>query len=302
MLHTGARAANRVRNLRGFSFLHRGQSVHGLAVTPASLSAQPLWPVPAVPAATTAALRHRYSRAHRHRSCPSRRLQPPRRARRSWASAWLEGAKWRAAGETWAPQAELWRKCTVAGLYFQRFGRHICPFVKRGSSEHLLFTQNLQWWRKNGKSVSIRFQAVGTVMRTAPQRRLWWSWPRTNHLVVLMVQWSAAPPLVAQKAAAAEPSIRHRRWRLRAPSAHLGAAGAARRQQALGAPNRPSRCVTGPVYRAASAPVRARGCGAAAARQPPRRCSSAVRGRSCRSARAAARPAAGLSRDSRFGG
>ena len=142
MLHTGARAANRVRNLRGFSFLHRGQSVHELAVTPASLSAQPLWPVPAVPAATTAALRHRYSRAHRHRSCPSRRLQPPRRARRSWASAWLEGAKWRAAGETWAPQAELWRKCTVAGLYFQRFGRHICPFVKRRSSEHFLFTQN----------------------------------------------------------------------------------------------------------------------------------------------------------------
>ena len=53
-----------------------------------------------------------------------------------------EGAKWRAAGETWAPQAKLWRKCTVAGLYFQRFGRHICPFVKRRSSEHFLFTQN----------------------------------------------------------------------------------------------------------------------------------------------------------------
>ena len=145
MLHTGARAANRVRNLRGFSFLHRGQSVHELAVTPASLSAQQLWPVPVVPAATTAALRHRYSRAHRHRSCPSRRLQPPRRARRPWrgrASAWLEGAEWRAAGETWAPQAKLWRKCTVAGLYFQRSGRHICPFVKRRSSEHFLFTQN----------------------------------------------------------------------------------------------------------------------------------------------------------------
>ena len=136
----------------------------------------------------------------------------------------------------------------------------------------------------------------------APQRRLWWSCPHTNHLVVLRAQWGAVPPLIAQKAAAAEPSIRHRRWRLRAPSAHLGAAGAGGRQQALGAPNRPSRCVTGPVYRAASAPVRARGCGEAAAHQPPRRRSSAVRGGSCRSARAAARPAAGLSRDSRFGG
>ena len=139
-------------------------------------------------------------------------------------------------------------------------------------------------------------------MLKAPQRRLWWSFPHTDHLVVLRAQWSAAPPLVAQKAAAAEPSIRHRRWRLRAPSAHLGAAGAGRRQQALDAPNQPSRCFTGPVYRAASAPVRAHGCGEAAARQPPRRRSSAVRGGSCRSARAAARPAAGLSRDSRFGG
>ena len=142
MLHTGARAANRVRNLRGFSFLHHGQPVDELAVTPASLSAQPLWAAPAAPAATTAALRHRYSRAHRHRSCPSRRLQPPRRARRPRASAWLKGAKWRAAGETWAPQAKLWRKCTVAGLYSQRFGRHICLFVKRRLSEHFLFTQN----------------------------------------------------------------------------------------------------------------------------------------------------------------
>ena len=139
-------------------------------------------------------------------------------------------------------------------------------------------------------------------MLKAPQRRLWWSCQHTDHLVVLRAQRSAAPPLVAQKAAAAEPSIRHRRWRLRAPSAHLGAAGAGGRQQALGAPNRPSRCVTGPVYRAASAPVRAHGCGEAAAHQPPRRRSSAVRGGSCRSARAAARPAAGLSRDSRFGG
>ena len=139
-------------------------------------------------------------------------------------------------------------------------------------------------------------------MLKAPQRRLWWSCPHTDGSVVLMAQWSAAPPLVAQKAAAAEPSIRHRRWRLRAPSAHLGAAGAGRRQQALDAPNQPSRCFTGPVYRAASAPVRAHGCGEAAAHQPPRRCSSAVRGGSCRSARAAARPAAGLSRDSRFGG
>ena len=42
MLHTGARAANRVRNLRRFSFLCCGQSVPELAVTPASLSAQPL--------------------------------------------------------------------------------------------------------------------------------------------------------------------------------------------------------------------------------------------------------------------
>ena len=73
MLHTSARAANRMRNLREFSFLHHGQSVHELAVTPASLSAQPLWPVLVVPAATTAALMHRYSRAYRHRSCPSRR-------------------------------------------------------------------------------------------------------------------------------------------------------------------------------------------------------------------------------------
>ena len=143
---------------------------------------------------------------------------------------------------------------------------------------------------------------VGTVMLEGPQRRLWRSCPHTNHLVVLRAQWSAAPPLVAQKAAAAEPSIRHRRWRLRAPSAHLGAAGAGRRQQALEAPNQPSRCFTGPVYRAASAPVRAHGCGEAAAHQPPRRRGSAVRGGSCRSARAAARPAAGLSRDSRFGG
>ena len=135
MLQTGARAANRVRNLRGFSFLHRGQSVHELAVTPASLSAQPLWPVPVVPAATTAALMHRYSRAYRHRSCPSRRLQPPRQARRPRASAWLKGAKWRAAGETWAPQAELWRKRTVAGLYSQRFGSHIRPFAKQRSSD-----------------------------------------------------------------------------------------------------------------------------------------------------------------------
>ena len=139
-------------------------------------------------------------------------------------------------------------------------------------------------------------------MLKGPQRRLWRSCPHTNHLVVLRAQWSAAPPLIAQKAAAAEPSIRHRRWRLRAPSAHLGAAGAGRRQQALDAPNQPSRCFTGPVYRAASAPVRAHGCGEAAAHQPPRRRSSAVRGGSCRSARAAARPAAGLSRDSRFGG
>ena len=139
-------------------------------------------------------------------------------------------------------------------------------------------------------------------MLKAPQRRLWWSCPHTDHLVVLRAQWSAAPPLVAQKAAAAEPSIWHRRWRLRAPSAHLGAAGAGRRQQALEAPNQPSRCFTGPVYRAASAPVRAHGCGEAAAHQPPWRRSSAVRGGSCRSARAAARPAAGLSRDSRFGG
>ena len=113
-------------------------------------------------------------------------------------------------------------------------------------------------------------------MLKAPQRRLWWSCPHTDHLVVLRAQWSAAPPLVAQKAAAAEPSIRHRRWRLRAPSAHLGAAGAGRRQQALEAPNQPSRCFTGPVYRAASAPVRAHGCGEAAAHQPPRRCGSQV--------------------------
>ena len=61
----------------------------------------------------------------------------------------------------------------------------------------------------------------------------------TNHRVVLGAQWGAAPPLIAQKAAAAEPSIRHRRWRLRAPSAHLGAAGAGRRQQALDAPTSP---------------------------------------------------------------
>ena len=142
MLHTGARAANHRAQLRRFSFLQRGQSVPALAVTPASLSAQPLWPVPAVPAATSAALRHRYSLAHRHRSCPSRRLQPPRRARRPRASAWLKGAKWRAAGETWTPQGALWRKFTVAGLYFQRFGRHICLFVKRRLSEHFLFTQN----------------------------------------------------------------------------------------------------------------------------------------------------------------
>ena len=100
--------------------------------------------------------------------------------------------------------------------------------------------------------------------------------PAHRSLVVLRAQWSAAPPLVAQKAAAAEPSIRHRRWRLRAPSAHLGAAGAGRRQQALDAPNQPSRCFTGPVYRAASAPVRAHGCGEAAAHQPPRRRGSAV--------------------------
>ena len=142
MLHTGARATNRVRNLRRFSYSQHGQSVPELVVTPASLSAQPLWPVPAVPAPTAAVLGHRYSRAHRHRCCPSRRLQPPRRASRPRASAWLKGAEWRAAGETWAPQAKLWRKCTVAGLYFQRFGRHICPFVKRRSSEHFLFTQN----------------------------------------------------------------------------------------------------------------------------------------------------------------
>ena len=123
-----------------------------------------------------------------------------------------------------------------------------------------------------------------------PQRRLWWSCPHTNHLVVLRAQWSAAPPLIAQKVAAAEPSIRHRRWRLRAPSAHLGAAGAGRRQQALDAPNRPSRCFTGPAYRVSPAPVRAHGCGEAAAHQPPRHHSSAVRAGSCRSARAAARP------------
>ena len=121
-------------------------------------------------------------------------------------------------------------------------------------------------------------------MLKGPQRRLWWSCPHTNHLVVLRAQWNAAPPLIAQKAAAAEPSIRHRRWRLRSPSAHLGAAGAGRRQQALDAPNQPSRCFTGPVYRAASAPVRAHGCGEAAAHQPPRRRGSAVRGGSCRSA------------------
>ena len=161
--------------------------------------------------------------------------------------------------------------------------------------------------RKTPPAGRPRLELVGAPRRgqragRAPKPRLWWSCPHTNHLVVLRAQWSAAPPLIAQKAAAAEPSIRHRRWRLRAPSAHLGAAGAGRRQQALDAPNQPSRCFTGPVYRAASAPVRAHGCGEAAAHQPPRRCSSAVRGGSCRSARAAARPAAGLSRDSRFGG
>ena len=170
MLHTGARAANHRAQLRRFSFLQRGQSVPALAVTPASLSAQPLWPVPAVPAATSAALRHRYSLAHRHRSCPSRRLQPPRRARRSWASAWLEGAKWRAAGETWAPQAELWRKCTVAGLYFQRSGRHICPFVKRRSSEHFLFTQNRisdSCYRTLGKRSFAEVRPLRAVSRVA---------------------------------------------------------------------------------------------------------------------------------------
>ena len=114
-------------------------------------------------------------------------------------------------------------------------------------------------------------------MLKAPQRRLWWSCPHTDHLVVLRAQWSAAPPLAAQKSAATEPSIR-------APSAHLGAAGAGRRQQALEAPNQPSRCFTGPIYHATSAPVRAHGCGEAAAHQPPRRRSSAVRGGSCRSA------------------
>ena len=98
------------------------------------------------------------------------------------------------------------------------------------------------------------------------------------------------------------PSIRHRRWWLRAPAAHLGAAGAGRRQQALDAPNRPSCCFTRAAYRAAPTLVRVHGCGEVAAHQPPRRRSSAVRGGSCRSARAAARPAAGLSRDSRFGG
>eukprot|EP01045_Picozoa_sp_COSAG04_P028285 COSAG04_NODE_4351_length_2142_cov_0.938326_3_plen_100_part_01 len=36
---------------------------------------------------------------------------------------WLQGPKWRAAGETWTPQAKLWRECTVAGLHSQRFGR-----------------------------------------------------------------------------------------------------------------------------------------------------------------------------------
>ena len=157
MLQTGARAANRVRNCADFPFCNTVSPVPALAVTPASLSAQLLWLVPAVTAATSAALRHRYSLAHRHRSCPSRRLQPPRRARRPRASAWLKGAEWRAAGETWAPQAKLWRKCTVADLYFQRSGRHICPFVKRRSSEHFLFTQNQKTtWNSRNSTPDLR--------------------------------------------------------------------------------------------------------------------------------------------------
>jgi hypothetical protein len=161
MLHTGARAANRVRKFARIFLFATGQPVPELAVTPASLSAQPLWPVPAVPAATTAALRHRYSRAHRPRSCSSRRLQPPRRARRARASAWLKGAKWRAAGETWAPQAKLWRKCTVAGLYIQRSGRHICPFVNTPFATRC--PKKAKSWRnahKTGPSGATRQQGL----------------------------------------------------------------------------------------------------------------------------------------------
>ena len=59
---------------------------------------------------------------------------------------------------------------------------------------------------------------------------------------------------------------------------------------------------TGNLPCCTSSGPRAHGCAEAGAHQPPRRRNSAVRGGSCRSARAAARPAAGLSRDSRFGG
>ena len=256
---------------------------------------------------------HRYSRAHRHHSLRRAAVSttPSRAAAGKCVAQGGKVARRRrnlgAAGENWAkmrPRAAKYSGIPPCQPPIS------APPEKESPSSFPIFRnpttmdrkwQNLPW--QFLECCALRApQAEELGERSIPKPRLWWSCPHTNHLVVLRAQWSAAPPLVAQKAAAAEPSIRHRRWRLRAPSAHLGAAGAGGRQQALGAPNRPSRCVTGPVYRAASAPVRARGCGEAAAHQPPRRRSSAVRGGSCRSARAAARPAAGLSRDSRFGG
>lgn len=135
----------------------------------------------------------------------------------------------------------------------------------------------------------------------APEPLLWCSSRQADQPAIFMAPCSAARPFVVKKTAEQVPRISASPLRAPAVQRPLGD-GAGRRQQALGVPDRPSRCFTRAVYRAAPAQVRAHGCGEAAAHQPPRRRSSAVRGGSCRSARAAARPAAGLSRGSRFGG
>ena len=76
-------------------------------------------------------------------------------------------------------------------------------------------------------------------MLKAPQRRLWWSCPHTNHLVVLRAQWSAVPPLIAQK----------RRLLSRAFGIAVGGSGLRlliSEQLALGAASRRSMPPTGP--------------------------------------------------------
>ena len=176
---------------------------------------------------------HRYSRAHRHHSLRRAAVSttPSRAAAGKCVAQRGKVARRRrnlgAAGENWAkmrPRAAKYSGIPPCQPPIS------APPEKESPSSFPIFRnpttmdrkwQNLPWHILECCALRAP-QAEELGERSIPKPRLWWSCPHTNHLVVLRAQWSAAPPLIAQKAVAAEPSIRHRHWRLRAPSAHLG--------------------------------------------------------------------------------